>query len=116
MPQQGRSDRRACQPDPVPSAPAGQGDETPLRFDATAVVRGIVYHLLDEGIALEIRSDSVVRSIRRLERAALSLTIPRGRWGGMNNRQRLEWLLSQSHTATLLLSGRVVMLGTEADC
>ena len=70
-------------------------------FDARRWVAAVKFHLLDERIARGVSDESVERAVRRMERSERRgkfITIPRGMWGAMSNRQRLEWLLASGGT------------------
>ena len=91
-------------------APSGADAGNVFRFDPTALVRGIVFHLTDEKIATDVSRDSVRRTVERLAVGNVSPAIDRGRWADMSNRERLQWLLSESHTTHSLLFGRTAVL------
>lgn len=81
-----------------------------FRFDPTALVRGIVYHLTDEKIAADVSRDSVRRTVERLVVGNVCPAVDRGRWADMSNRERLQWLLAESRTTHSLLFGRTAVL------
>jgi hypothetical protein len=66
-----------------------------ITFDPCRIVRGVTFHLLDEGKAHFVESsESVVSDLSlRIDR----LTISADKWAEMENSQRLERLLDQSH-------------------
>lgn len=76
-----------------------------LHFDANRIVAGIRFHVTDAGLATGLTDDSVRRATTRLTRDATDLTIHRERWEAMDDRERLHWLLSESHTALSLAEG-----------
>lgn len=76
-----------------------------LHFDADRVVAGIRFHVTDAGLAAGLTDDSARRATTRLTRDAIDLTIHRERWEAMDDRERLHWLLSESHTALSLAEG-----------
>ena len=82
----------------------------PLSFDCHKVVAGILFHVVDEGIALTFESDSLTRTTERLRRQNIGPTISRSQWTEMTNEQRLTWLLVESRTC-VILSGGVASLG-----
>ena len=97
------------------SKPADQTEQagtTPavFQFDPKSLVRGIVFHLVDEGIAADVSGDSVRRTIERLTSRKISLSIQRGQWATMSNRQRMDWLLSESKTAMSVIFGKTAVL------
>jgi len=81
-----------------------------FRFDPTALVRGIVFHLTDEKIATDVSRDSVRRTVERLVVGNVCPSIERGRWADMSHRERLQWLLAESRTTHSLLFGRTAVL------
>jgi hypothetical protein len=95
-----------------PAAQPQQAGEAPavFQFDPKSVVRGIVFHLVDEGIAADVSGDSVRRTIERLTSRKISPSIQRGQWATMSNRQRMDWLLSESKTAMSVIFGKTAVL------
>ena len=81
-----------------------------FQFDPKSLVRGIVFHLVDEGIAAEVSGDSVRRTIERLTSRKISPSIQRGQWATMSNRQRMDWLMAESKTAMSVLVGKTAVL------
>jgi len=79
-------------------------------FDPAAVARGIVFHLIDEGIAADVSADSVHRTIERLESTGVRPSVYKGLWAEMSHRERLAWLLAESHTGHAVLFGRTAVL------
>lgn len=82
----------------------------PVFFDFQKIIAGIVYHVVEEGIALAFNVESVTRATERLRRQDIHPTISRSQWGEMTNEQRLTWLLVESRTC-VVLSGGVASLG-----
>jgi hypothetical protein len=79
-----------------------------ISFDPGRIVRGITFHLLDEGKARLVEcSESVVYNLSlRMDH----LTISADRWAAMGNAQRLQWLLDHSHiVVTSALSGSATL-------
>ena len=74
------------------------------------VLAGICFHLRDEALVNEITSDSVHRTELRLARERLELSILRERWECMDHRERLNWLMAESHTVMSLAPGGVATL------
>jgi hypothetical protein len=91
------------------SLPVHASDAT-VTFTALSAVRGIVFHLLDEKLARRVSDDTIQRTIQRLDARPFSPSIQRGRWLGMTNPQRLEWLLAQTQTITLVEANDTVLL------
>ena len=91
--------------DPAPAAAVAM-----YQFDPKSLVRGIVFHLVDEGIAAEVSGDSVRRTIDRLASRKISPSIQRGQWAAMTNRQRMDWLLAESKTAMSVIFGKTAVL------
>ena len=81
-----------------------------FQFEPKSLVRGIVFHLVDEGLAAEVSGDSVRRTIERLTSRKISPSIQRGQWATMTNRQRMDWLMAESKTAMSVLVGRTAVL------
>ncbi len=69
-----------------------------LQFDPNRIIAGICFHLRDEGMASSISEDSIRRATNRMERQHLTLSMSLEHWEGMDHRDRLHWLLSESHT------------------
>lgn len=84
--------------------------EAMLTFNSASAVRGIVFHLLDEKLARRVSDETVRRTIDRLDARAIHPSISRTRWSGMTNPQRLEWLLSETQTITLVEANDTVFL------
>lgn len=73
-----------------------------LQFDGALAVRGIVYHLLEENLARAIDPETITRTIDRLQGKPFQSHVERGRWAVMTNPQRLQWLLNETQTVTLV--------------
>ena len=84
--------------------------EALLSFSAASAVCGIVYHLKEEKLAREVAADSVQRTLDRLSAKPFAPTVARSRWTAMTNPQRLDWLLNETQTITLVGAQDVVML------
>ena len=120
FPQQWQSraekDGRAGSPAGAPDATEADAGGAVLCFDPDTVGRAIVFHMLDEGLAREVASDSVRRMVNRLGRRGLRPSILRSAWEAMTNHERLEWLLSASLTVPLMNPDEdVVCLETRDD-
>ena len=89
------------------------GPADAVTFGPEAAVRAIVFHLLDEQLAREVEAESVRRTVDRLHRDGVRLTIRRGMWRGMTHPQRLAWLLSESLTTPLRRRGVVALQGRD---
>jgi hypothetical protein len=97
-------------------AAAGGAMEWVLHFEPETVGRAIVFHMLDEGLALEVEEESVKRTVARLRRRGLRPAIRRSAWELMTNHERLEWLLSETLTVPLMRpEDDVVSLETRDD-
>jgi hypothetical protein len=81
-----------------------------LRLSAETVVRGIIFHMLEEGLAREVAADSVEKTLRRMRRRDLRPTVRHTAWLAMTNHDRLEWLLAESRTVPLIHPNDVVSL------
>lgn len=81
---------------------AAAGTEPVFDFEPDAVARAIVFHMLDEGLAREVTGESVRRTVSRLRRRGMRLSIRRGAWRVMSNPERLDWLLLSSFTVPLM--------------
>src|SRR4051812_44732079 len=86
-----------------PGAGAADGDPCAVMgFGPELAARAIVFHMLDEGLANEVRAESVRRLVARLRRRGLRPAIRRSTWQEMTNHERLEWLLSETLTVPLM--------------
>ena len=96
----------------VATAPGGACEtDAVFRFEPEKVGSAIVFHMLDEGLAREVASESVRRTVTRLHRRGLHPAIRRSAWQVMTNHERLEWLLAESLTVPLVRpDGDVVSL------
>ncbi len=83
---------------------------TRIDFTPQKVVAGICFHLCDEGLATEVAVDSMRRSELRMTRERLELSILREHWESMEHRERLNWLMTQSHTVMSLAPGGIATL------
>lgn len=102
-----RERKQSQEPRPDVAAAAAEGDGL-LRFDPSAVVGAIVFHLLDEGMADAVHAVSAAAALERLRQRGVRPHISRGLWAGMTNRQRLRWLLENSDTTLRLYDGPTV--------
>ncbi|MDB5171963.1 MAG: hypothetical protein JWO87_3396 [Phycisphaerales bacterium] len=85
-------------------------EEAALTFDPAALVRGIAYHVLDEGLARGVSDEAMRRTLERLAARSVRASIPRSRWAALANAERLDWLLSQSQTFLLVGPGNIMLL------
>jgi hypothetical protein len=90
---------------------AGQGDGRGIVLSHDKIVAGIAYHLIDLKRANGVDDDGMKKTARRLERKGFKAYIGRGEWEGMNDSQRLDWLLAVSETMYVLQADRVAVLG-----
>lgn len=109
--------RGAAAGSPAGPGAAADGASNPesdavLQFEPDRIVRAIVYHMLDEGLAREIAPDSARNAVARLRRRGVRPSIRRSAWLAMSNHDRLEWLLAESRTVPLLRDDDVVLLGS----
>ena len=81
-----------------------------LHFTPELVLAGICFHLKDEGLVQEITAESIRRATVRMQKERLDLCIAREYWECMDHRERLNWLLSESHTVMSLAPGGVATL------
>ena len=95
--------------DENPGAPGERSGMTYL-FPPRKVIDAVSYHLLDEGIASRVCPKSVRRVVQRLCRAALAVQISATLWHGMDNAQRLQWLLSSTCTDYRVGDGTAVLV------
>ena len=86
------------------------GSPAVLHFTADRVLAGICFHLRDESLVNVITRESIDRSLLRLERERVDLSISRQDWEEMDHRERLNWLMSESHTVMSLAPGGVATL------
>jgi hypothetical protein len=89
----------------VREKPAAKEMAGPLFFDCHMLVAGILFHVVEEGIALSFEADSLTQTTDRLRRQKVQPTISRSQWADMTNEQRLMWLLVESRTCVVLSSG-----------
>ena len=92
----------------VKAAPKG------ISFTAAGAVTAIAFHLLDEGIARGVDSESARRSVARLSRSAAAAAvaeISRSFWGEMSNPERLAWLLASTETSYDVRRDGLAVLG-----
>ena len=76
-----------------------------VAFSASQAVAAIAFHLVDEGIATEVRHDSMRRIVTRLERSGFSVVKSKDQWAAMTNAGRLNWLLEQCHVQPEAIGG-----------
>jgi hypothetical protein len=81
-----------------------------IRLSPRQVLAGICFHLRDEGLVTSITTDSVRRTELRLARERLELSVSRERWECMDHKERLNWLMAESHTVMSLAPGGVATL------
>lgn len=81
-----------------------------LSFDAFSIVRAITFHLVDEGKARAVDLKSSQAAIHKLSQRMSCVTISAAHWGVMDNVQRLQWLLKQSHIVVKSAPSRPTML------
>jgi hypothetical protein len=82
---------------PVEEAKPLRTDGRVLSFDPVRLIQAIAFHLLDEGKAHAVSTESCRDVAMRLALRFDRLTIPADLWAAMDNPQRLHWLLDQSH-------------------
>lgn len=92
-----------------PQMQADRQQQSMLQFDPRNLVGGIAFHAVDEGKAIDVMSDSVRKTIARVERSGLRPEIDRGVWQNMTHAERLEWLLAQSGTSLRIAEGLAVL-------
>ena len=78
-----------------PSTPPAGGV---LCFNGQNLLAGIVFHLIDEGIALSIDPQSLMRTAERVRQLDLHPCIPRSQWANMTDEDRLQWLMIEAKT------------------
>src|SRR5688572_12472054 len=88
----------------------GSRPSAPIQFEPELAVRAIVFHLVDEGLAVEVADHSAVAAVTRLRRESCRPSIAHEAWSDMTNPQRLEWLMEQTRTASRLVSHDVAIL------
>lgn len=76
------------------------GRSAVIEFNAEQVVRAICFHLLDDQHAARVSALSIHHMRDRLRRQKLQIMIARRQWQTLNNKERLEWLLTKSHMTT----------------
>jgi len=85
-------------------------DRSMLRFDPEQVLAGIVFHVIDEGLARGVNTESVAHAIARLHGRAARPAIRRSAWLAMTHHDRLEWLLAESRMIPLVGEDDLVIL------
>jgi hypothetical protein len=90
----------------------GRGERSGMTylFPPRKVIDAVAFHLLDEGIAARVCPKSVRRVVKRLCRAAMAVQISAALWQRMDNRQRLQWLLSSTCTDYRVGDGTAVLV------
>ena len=88
---------------------AVNGRSAVIRFDCDQILRAICFHLIDDGHARCVSDQSVRQTRDRLTRQHAHFSVARRQWEAMSNRERLEYLLGQSKTATVY-AGQTVNL------
>lgn len=83
-----------------------------ISFDADRVVRGLVFHLMDDHYADRVAEGSTNSTRERMLKGGLHLAVARELWEAMSNRERFEWLLAHSRTQ-VVYSGRCAILTAE---
>jgi hypothetical protein len=79
-------------------------------FEPDRAVQAIVFHLIDEGIATRVAEESIQATVVRLGRMSIKPSMPQWAWSDMSNRERLQWLLDQTHTVSKLMSDETSIL------
>jgi len=83
-----------------------------ISFDPDRVVRGLVFHLLDDKHAEHVSDASIRNARERLKKKDLHLAIMRELWEAMSHRERFEWLLARSRTQ-IVYSGKTAILAAD---
>jgi hypothetical protein len=86
-----------------------------LHFEPEQVLAGIVFHVIDEGLARGVCADSVAQAVGRLRSRAQRPAIRRSAWLAMTHHDRLEWLLAESRTTPLVREDDVVILNSREN-
>lgn len=81
-----------------------------LHFPPTHMLAGVVYHLIDEGLARRVDERSVDRILNRLVKEGASCSISRGEWMHLSNRQRLDWLMERAGACASVELGGIAVL------
>jgi hypothetical protein len=105
---------RGAGPQARGSAESAESAEVMVRFEPEQAVSAIVFHLLDERIALSVADGSVRVMQVRLRRRAVRPAVARDQWRAMTNRQRLDWLTAETRCGYTLVDGQVAVLGQAA--
>jgi hypothetical protein len=72
-----------------------------IAFDPEQIVQAIRFHLLDDQHASRVSTLSLHQTRDRLRRGRVRAVIARRQWESLNNRERLEWLLTRSKTVAI---------------
>jgi hypothetical protein len=81
-------------------APRRQVDDIDLHADQ--LLAGILFHLIDEQLAVAVDQTSVRSTSDRLANQSARGTIRRRMWEAMTNAQRLTWLLLRTQTMVVI--------------
>ena len=85
-------------------------DKSMLRFDPEQVLAGIVFHVIDEGLARGVCAGSAAQAVARLRQRHHRPAIRRSAWLAMTHHDRLEWLLAESRMIPLVGEDDLVIL------
>jgi len=87
--------------DSAPASAQGRqpsdGADEQITFDSQRLLTAIVFHLLDDELALEVDEASVAAMRARLDRTKTNATVSRLDWGRMTDFDRLHWLMRSSN-------------------
>ena len=86
-----------------------------LTFDPEQVLAGIVFHVIDEGLARGVCAESVAQAVGRLRLRTELPAIRRSAWLAMTHHNRLEWLLAESRTIPLVREDDIVILSSREN-
>jgi hypothetical protein len=81
-----------------------------LCFTPATIISGITFHLLDDRKVTAIDPQSQAFAAIALARRLDQLSIPADKWAAMENGQRLQWLLNQSHIVVKATTPNAVKL------
>ena len=81
-----------------------------VQWTPQRVLAGILYHVLESGMARSIEAASIANAAARLEAEWQPLPPPRAQWRVMSDADRLHWLLQVSRTAVDVDADRMATL------
>jgi hypothetical protein len=95
----------------TPAATASpEPDSQMLFFEPRRIVRGIKFHLLDSRAVSTVNLESCEEVVTRLAERGQRIVVHKDRWAAMNDPDRLQWLLDQSHVTVQIKPDKLAIL------